>query len=267
MKPSAALAVGLWVGALAGFAVGALYFRYGPTGGTLPAVLETPAEELRRLKQENARLAAEAQRLKETVAGLQQELAAESPPAPLESLPPSPRRIPFRRTAEPPGGETAAPSVAAESLRRLEQQALENQEEALNELATLASADGAAALMRVWKSGRLTLTNQIRAARLLGAVIELNRTAGEWLEALAATDTRPDARLVTAAAQGIANPAPLADSESFRMRIDYEGRLRCLDWLSEQINDPQLDEALNRAREELLAHWAEAEPTPPQPSR
>ena len=79
MKPVAAFAVGLWTGALVMTAVGLLYFRLwaGALGKPAVPAQDQAESQMAGLKQESARLAAEAQRLRETVVDLRNRPAAE----------------------------------------------------------------------------------------------------------------------------------------------------------------------------------------------
>ena len=80
MKPAAAFSIGLWAGAAVVAAVGLFYLqgsqrpRSGSTSVT-DSELATKADEVRSLEQENARLNAEVQRLKETASELKSNLA------------------------------------------------------------------------------------------------------------------------------------------------------------------------------------------------
>src|SRR5258706_9752748 len=72
MKPSAALAAGLWIGAAAGLLIGAVYFRSvlnrGSESAQSDADLNTQAAKIKALQSERARLDAEMKRLRQTVA-------------------------------------------------------------------------------------------------------------------------------------------------------------------------------------------------------
>jgi len=95
MKPAAAFSIGLWTGAAVIAAIGLFYVQGSQRArsGTTSAAdseLAATAEEIRSLEQENARLNAEVQRLKETASALKSNLAEI---VTLENT----RRIPFAR--------------------------------------------------------------------------------------------------------------------------------------------------------------------------
>jgi len=206
MKPSAAFALGLWTGAVV---VAALWLHHGSgadswrpqTPANLTTQISDQADQIRELQQENARCVAEAERLKQTAAELTSNLAALAEP------PATVRRIPFQRP--PAAGDSAdwiEQAVAAgdkDAWTRLEQAALQNDERALDALARAADRDSGAALTRAWNSGHLTLVSKVKAARYLGATLEVNPQAETVLRALF-EDASADMRLLFAAVDGIA---------------------------------------------------------------
>ena len=146
MKPAAAFSIGLWTGAAVIAAVGLFYFqgsqhaRSGVSSATNSDV-STESDQIHLLQQENARLNAEIQRLKETASILKSNLET-------RVVIESPRRIPFiRETNE---AASASPEVASESwieqvvaaadttaLPQLEKLALRNNRRALEAIALL----------------------------------------------------------------------------------------------------------------------------------
>ena len=217
MKPAAAFAVGLWTGALVMTAVGLVYYRIGasPTiKAVLPAV-DQWADELAAAKQENARITAEAQRLRETVAELRSRQAAE----PI-------RRLPFRRAPVEPWILETIRNPDAQSLSKLEQAALQNNPDALDAVAVLADRDKAETLTRIFSSPTLTDAVKQRAAQLLGATVELNPHAEELLLALAGSAPTWAVWMVTGMETpgfitrlGITPPTPFTPDFALRLKI------------------------------------------------
>lgn len=249
MKPAAAFAVGLWTGALVMTAVGLVYYRLGagtPGKLVLPAA-DQFADELAAVKQDNARIAAEAQRLRETVAELRSRPAAEAV-----------RRIPFRRGPVAPDIEPwileTTRNPDAQSLPKLEQAALQNNLDALDAVAVLADRDKAETLMRICVAPALNEVGKQRAAQLLGATVELNPRAEEFL--LAQAGTAP-AWLIWAAA-GLETPGfatRLARGTGITppplFKPDYGLRLRMLTNLRAAVTDENLAARLDQARAKI----------------
>jgi hypothetical protein len=278
MKPAAAFSVGLWTGAAVVAAVGLFYMQGVArvrSGGSLAADSELAAksEQVRVLEQENARLAAELQRVRETASTLKKDLDVRATAEPL-------RRIPFRRLTEAvptAPTETAAEdwieqvvaSVDVTAIPQLEEAALKNNRRALEALALLADQDQAAALTRVWRSNSLTLPNLVEATRYLAATMEVNPNAEQLLAGLAA-DPSADARVLYAALEGLANPSfsvslgrrlPVAAPPHFKP--DYQERLALLDSLRAAVADENFRARSDQAKLELQRHWADSSPTVP----
>jgi len=275
MKPAAAFSVGLWTGAAVVAAVGVFYVQgtSHTRNSILPGTNSEPTaetEQIRVLEQENARLSAELQRLRETASTLKSNLDVQTTVEP-------PRRIPFMRVPTP---TNAAPPEAAsdewivqavadsdlEALPQLEEAALKNNHRALEALALLADQDQAAALTRVWRSESLTLTNAMDATRYLAATMEVNPLTEQLLRGLAA-DPTTDARLLYSAVDGLANPSfPVSFGHEASIpapphfRPDYPARLRLLDGLRAAITDENFRVHADQARMELQTHWAESNP-------
>ncbi len=214
MKPAAAFSIGLWTGAAVIAAIGLFYVQGSErarSGACRSANSDVSAESepFRLLQQENARLNAEIQRLKETASILKSDLEARTAAE-------VPRRIPFRREAAE--AAPAAPEVASENwmeqvvaagdasaLPQLEKLALRNNRRALEAVALLADQDQAGTLTRVWRSGELTVPNLVEATRYLAATLEVNPDAEQILRGLAA-DPNTDPRVLNAVVDGLANP-------------------------------------------------------------
>jgi hypothetical protein len=271
MKPVAAFAVGLWTGAIVAAAVAVFHFQAWvrvtrEISPEMAAGLEAKSEVIRLLRQDQARLAAEAQRLRETVAELKnqmEEQAAEEVAAPAAPA----------RTAEPVASpamvdawlEEAVAGSQVMYLPRMEVLALQNHDVALEALALLSSLDNGETLNRVWASDRLDLPRRMRAARFLGATLELNPYAAGLLEQLFASPTA-DQRVLYAALEGIRNPSfPISFGRRQpvepppRFQPDYSLRARLVDTLRIELRG-ELREAMDRAHEELLDRWAQATP-------
>jgi hypothetical protein len=269
MKPSAAFALGLWTGAVV---VAALWLHFFSSGDRLHAQLTPEAttqlsdqtDRIQELEQENARLVAEAERLKQTVAELTGNLAAGA------DTYPAVRRIPFQR----PPGTVEAGSLTDEvvtngdrdALAQLEQAALQNDEGALEALARAADRDSGAALTRVWNSGQLSFVNKVKAAHYLGATLEVNPQADGLLHALF-EDSSTDMRLLFAAVDGIAKPglsaspgAPVPLPTPLPFEPDFAVRVKLLDAVRAATTDEQLRAHVELARDELMSRWAEVEP-------
>jgi hypothetical protein len=275
MKPAAAFSVGLWAGAAVVAAVGLFYVQGIDRGRSLMSPtansdLIAKSEQIRLLEQENARLSAELQRLRETASMLKSNLE-------VKTTVPQPRRVPFMRVppaaevapAEPAPDDWIEQAVAAsdiEALPQLEEAAQKNNHRALEALALLADQDQAAALTRVWRSESLTPSNQADATRYLAATLEVNPLAEQLLRALA-TDPDTDMRVLSMALDGLANPAfPISFGRETSVpapphfKPDYSARLRVLDSLRAAVTDESFRVHADQARTELQTHWAEANP-------
>ncbi|MGD1019247.1 MAG: hypothetical protein ABSA12_07995 [Verrucomicrobiia bacterium] len=283
MKPAAAFSIGLWTGAAVIAAVGLFTVQqFGrPHGGAASATdsnLVAASEQVQLLEQDNARLNAEVQRLKETAAALKNDLeerAAEEKAA-LETR----RRVPFRLQSPepenpPPSGtssnwmEQAVAAADAGALPDLEKAALRNNHRALEAIALLADRDQSATLTRVWRSGALTLPNLVDATRYLAATMEVNPDGEQLVRGLAA-DPTIDSRLLYAAVDGVANPGfsvglgrdmPVPAPPHFKP--DYAVRMRLLESLRSSVTDDGLRAYIDQAKSELQAHWAETNPASP----
>src|SRR5271169_2879291 len=143
MKPAAAFSIGLWAGAAVIAAVGLFYAQNSQrsrsgAASTVDSELAAKAEEVRTLEQENARLNAEVQRLKETASALKSNLAE-------RAVPDDTRRVPFAPPTAvepvPPPAESenwidqAVASADVTALPQLEKFALRNNRRALEAVA------------------------------------------------------------------------------------------------------------------------------------
>lgn len=277
MKPAAAFSIGLWTGAAVIAAVGLFYVqsseraRSGATSA-VDSELAARAEEIRSLEQENARLNAEVQRLKETASTLKSNLAVR---VTMES----PRRIPFARPSAPETViadaasdnwiEQAVAGADATALPQLEKLALRNNRHALEAVALLADRDQAATLTRVWRSGLLSLPGLVDATRYLAATIEINPDADQLLRGLAA-DPNADPRVLYAAVDGLANPSfPVSFERDAAVpapphfKPDFAGRIRMLESLRPSFTDADLRAYVDQAKTEVQSRWAESNPTAP----
>jgi len=277
MKPAAAFSIGLWTGAAVIAAVGVFYLQQSSRthSGLVSATdsqLAAATEKAQLLEQDNARLNAEVQSLRETAEVLKSNMEEK---AVLES---TPRRIPFRMPtpqAETPSGtprnwmEQAVATGDISLLPELEKAARANNHRALEAIALLADRDQSAALTRVWRSGTLTPPNQADATRYLAATMEVNPDAEQLLRALVA-DPTTDVHLLYAAVDGFADPAfrvslgrdiPLQAPPHFRP--DYAARMRMLEIFRSSSTDENLRAYIDQAKTDLQARWAEANPTAP----
>jgi hypothetical protein len=278
MKPAAAFSIGLWTGAAVIAAIGLFYVQGSqrPRNGVSSSTnsdLSAESDQIRLLQQENARLNAEIQRLKETAAVLKSNLE-------MQAVVEAPRRIPYLSGANetPP----APPEVASErwmeqvvaaadttALPKLEKLALQNNRRALEAVALLADQDQAGTLTRVWRSGLLTLPNLVETTRYLAATMEVNPDAEQLLRGLAA-DPNADARVLEAAVDGLANPnfpvtlgrvAPVPAPPHFKP--DYPRRIRVLDGLRSAFVDDGVRVYADQAKAEMQARLTESNPVTP----
>jgi hypothetical protein len=277
MKPAAAFSIGLWTGAAVIAAVGLFYVqgseraRTGVTSA-VDSELAAKADEIRSLEQDNARLNAEVQRLKETTSTLKSNLA-------VRVTVEAPRRIPFARAPAPETViadaatenwvEQAVAGADATALPQLEKLALRNNRHALEAVALLADRDQGATLTRVWRSGSLSLPSLVDATRYLAATMEINPDAEQLLRGLAA-DPNADPRVLYAAMDGVANPNfPVSFERDAAVpapphfKPDFAGRIRMLESLRSSFTDPDLRAYVDQAKAELQTRWAESNPTAP----
>ena len=278
MKPAAAFSIGLWTGAAVIAAIGLFYVQGSERArsGTTSAAdseLATKAEEIRSLEQENARLNAEVQRLKETASALKSNLAEI---VTLENT----RRIPFAppSTDVEPIPADAAPenwidravaTADGTALPQLEKLALRDNRRALEAVALLADRDQAATLTRVWRSGSLTMPRLVDATRFLAATMEINPDAEQLLRGLAA-DPNADARVLYAVVDGLANPnfpVSFEPGAAFpvppHFKPDFAARIRMLESLRLSFTDADLRGYVDQVRAELQTRGAESNPTAP----
>ena len=175
MKSSVAFAVGLWTGGLVVGVVWAVHYRLDQSVMIEPSLTSVTAAdaptdpEYRELRQANAYLAAERERLSEALNQVtEKETLAERRAA---------RR--HRRLSDgeiEPDPETIA-VLEAGDLRDLTRLALANDAAAL-EAITQAAQNGQLALLRVWQSGRLNETNYLAITGYVHAL--LDQLAAEW---------------------------------------------------------------------------------------
>jgi len=271
VKPAAAFAAGLWIGAVVVVAIGAFNLRVweGVRQEGQPRTAAEPTakdDEIQRLRQEQARLTAEAQRLRETVAELKSNLDVRAELA----SPREARLVPFLRPSTDESTDAwiagAVASGDTQSLPRLEELANQNNEAALEALASMADRDGGAALTRVWNSASLSFANKVKATLYLGTTLEANPHAAELLQSLFNSPTT-DLRLLYAAVDGIANPRvgttlnPAPGRSSLpQLQAAFDTRVQLLDIWMASITDQQLRDHVEQARNELLTRWAQAEP-------
>jgi hypothetical protein len=268
MKPAAAFAVGLWAGAAVMAGVGGFYFSYFSRHRSDAPPRTDALWESRyvTLQQEQVKAAAEAQRLRQTVAELRAQLAATPPPPAVPAAPEEVRHSRQLRLRAPEGAagidRWIIESVLAgdpQALPKLEQAAAANPD-ALDALALLAPQDNAEALTRVWASNALDEASRARATLLLAATLEVNALGDELLLAIA---TNP--ALVEAALAGLGTPnfaTRLARGTGIRpppvAKPDYLARLRIVDALRTGIADEGLAAVADRVRERLADHATEA---------
>jgi hypothetical protein len=277
MKPAAAFSVGLWTGAAVVAAVGLFYLQGAASMRSNPSPtdnseLAVRSEKIRMLEQENARLSAELQRIRQTASTLKQDLDH-------QAAVDQPRRIPYRQlpavaaAAAPAESEDwieqAVASENATAIPQLEEAALKNDPRALEALALLADQDDAAGLTRVWRSNSLTPSNLAAATRYLAATIELNPIGEQLLRGLPA-DQSLDGRMLYAAVDGLSNPGfpvTLEHASSVipppHFKPDYALRLRMLDFLRTAVADENFRASVDQAKAELQTRWMESIPATP----
>lgn len=270
MKPAAAFAVGLWTGALVMAGVGVFYLRtlhHDPAGDS-PEVRQQLEARIQTLQQDQARAAAEAQRLRQTITELRAAFAAQPPPAPPAVDPArSSRTTRWREPGSAPGVENwiveAVLAADAAALPKLEQAAAQNDLYALDALALLADRDDAAALTRAWAAPTANAATKERATMLLAATLELNPHGEELLTALTRA-AGENAGLISAAGTGLA--APNFSSRLLRgtgvlapplFKPDYVMRARVADTLRAAAPDEQVAAVLDRVREKIAARASE----------
>src|SRR5437867_1471902 len=172
MKPAAAFAAGLWVGAVAAAAIGMFYLRVWELGRRegSPQGREMLESRIQGLQQEQSRAQAEAARLRQTIVELQHRL---------DVMAAVDERRQWRAARQEAAAtrETNAPSWIAQAvergdagaLPRLEQAAVRNDVSALEAIALLSDKDNGETLTSVWNSNALQPATRQRAARLLAA--------------------------------------------------------------------------------------------------
>ncbi len=259
MKPVAAFAAGLWVGAVAAVAIGVFYLRVWElrSGPASPALGETLQSRVQTLQQDQVRSQTEVTRFKQTIAELQSRL---------DALP----VVEARRQSRLNRQQLASSELPVEpwivdavvrgdttALPRLEQAALQNNLPALDAVALLADRDNGEALTRVWNSSALNAATRQRAALLLAATVESSLPAEELLLALFSTES-PEPRVREAALAGILNPefsTPLQRSDGFpappHVRPDYSRRLLMVEMWHASVIDPQLQKVIDRVHAKL----------------
>jgi hypothetical protein len=234
--------------------------------------LAATTEEIRSLEQENARLNAEVQRLKETASALKSNLAEK---VTLENsripfAPPPTAVEPIVTDAGPENSiDRAVATADAAALPQLEKLALRNNRRALEAVALLADRDQAATLTRVWRSGLLTMPRLVDATRFLAATMEINPDAEQLLRGLAA-DPSADARVLYAAVDGLANPSfPVSFEHDAAVpgpphfKPDFAARIRMLESLRLSFTDADLRSYVDQVRAELQTRGAESNPMAP----
>lgn len=272
MKATLAFTVGLWVGALATTAAGFFYIQSWnrPSVSAVPLPQEQSEVRLQLAQQREARATAEAERLRQTVAELENRLSAQDGPLPPRAGNPSlrpVRRVPFATSNR--GAEPAAWIVQSvlsrnpQVLPRLERAAVQNDVNALDAIALLADLDDAETLSRVWASSVLNAANRSRAAQLLAATAELNPHASDQLLAVTANGTSDDSLLMAKLA-GLESPdftTQLSNNPGIapppHFRPDYGLRLRILDDLRDVLTDRALMTAIDQTRERLIQRASE----------
>jgi len=274
MKSSAAFALGLWTGAAVVAAVGAFYWRvWRPMPVTpvprMEAEWQAKDEEIRRLRQEQARWSAEEQRLRQTNTELKNNLVARAASRSEERA----RRIPFRRTSATAPESWILDAVAnadTNALEKLVAAATQDDPFALEAIALLADRDGAATLPMFVDIFALAPDTRIKEAQFIAATVETSPHAEEWVRALfnrGSTDTH----VLSAAITGLGWPAFPSVLAAQDLRIkppphfqpDYALRLRLLGALPARVEDEQLRTLVGRVREELQSHLPAS--TAPQP--
>lgn len=262
MKPAAAFAVGLWTGALVMAGVGGVYWRVRDGGRVepVPPALET---RLQLLQQEQAKAAAEAQRLRQTVAELRTTVPI--PPATVRAS----RSLRVRENGGVPGIDAwiidSVQVADTAALARLEQAATENNLPALDALALLADRDHAEALTRVWATPGLKAATKERATLLLAATVETNPRGAELLQSLAG-----NAALVTAAVTGLGTPdftSRLVRTPGIKppphFKPDYALRLRIAENLRQVVTDETVGSSLEQLQSNLRQRTAGVETPAP----
>lgn len=278
MKPAAAFSIGLWTGAAVIAAVGLFYVQNsdrarGSASSSADSRLAAETEQIRLLEQENARLNAEVQRLKETASTLKSNLAQRAVEEPHRRLPFVRRPAASENPSPEPGTDNwiaqAVAGADAGALPELERLAERNDRRALEAVALLADQDQAAALTRVWRSGSLTPLRLVDATRYLAATMEVNPDAGQLLRALAA-DPNADPRLLEAAVDGLANPnfpvsflRDVAVSPPPHFKPDYTERMRMLEALRSSVTNEDVRAYIDQAKGELQTRWSESNPAAP----
>ncbi|MEI6083360.1 MAG: hypothetical protein WCS70_03570 [Verrucomicrobiota bacterium] len=250
MKPAAAFATGLWTGALVMAAVGVVYLRILDRGRAdiAPQSQEQLETRVQLLQQEQAKAAAEAQRLRQTVAELR--TAPVISPEPVRASRPA-------RYRDGGGADSwivdSVLTADSDAVANLEQAAQQNNLYALDGLALLAEHDSGAALTRVWSSSALTASTKGRATMLLAATVETNPHGAELIEGLTG-----NAALVEAAVVGLGAPdfstrlvRGTAITPPPHFKPDYALRLRIVENLRQAVTDEALASVIDRIQSNL----------------
>jgi hypothetical protein len=270
MKAALAFTVGLWTGALAMTAVGLYYLEGFDRAHIAPPPLAQDQMEVRLQlsQQREARAAAEAERLRQTVAELQGQLTAQAgqfPPGIPNQSPRATRRIPFWPGAGPEVPAwivQSALSADPQSLPKLEQAATQNDLYAMDAVALLADRDNAESLTRIWSAAGLNDASRRHATMLLAATAEVNPQAINLLQSLT-ENGMADEQLLEAGLRGLetpnfntrltANPGIVPPPH---FKTDYGLRLRILDNLREAVTDELLSATIDKVRERLVQQAA-----------
>lgn len=260
-----AFATGLWTGAIVTAVVGVFYLRvwelgHGQSGASDRERLEV---RIQLLQQQLSRATVEEQRLKQTIAELQNRLAVREAIEARRQSRPGHEREPLARPAE--GDRWIADAVRkgdAQALPQLEQAAVGGSGLALDALALLASQDNGAALARVWSATGLSDAARQRATFLLAATVELSPQAEEILQSLFIAP-EPPRRLCEEALAGIVMPnfktKLLRDGEipaALSFKPEYALRLTLVEGWRAPVTDAQLLAAIERVHSRLVEQAA-----------
>ncbi|NQU12269.1 hypothetical protein HQ590_15850 [bacterium] len=255
MRPSVSFAAGLWLGGLVVLAGGALLYRAGAihrreAASVTTTPLDSSAAELDRLHQENARLTAEAQRWRQTVSELKDQLDGPAAFRPRRRTPASRTGVGLPGSAQDTDREGQAGPVRP-MIEQLTARALNGDRRALERLVVLADRGGAPALVRLWNSGSLPAIALPTAARCLGSIIELSPGAAEALRVLF-TEPQTDEALVRTALDGIVTPVASAEPGDTPARgLNALGRLEFLEQTVESAGSEPVRELLEVAIDHL----------------
>lgn len=266
MKPAAAFAVGLWTGAAVMAGVGLFYLQLTHRHrADVPAASEALWESrFQALQQDHVKLAAETQRLRQTVAELRAQLPVASAPPP--STPAETARLARQLRVRPAPDAEVEPWILAavqaadpQALARLEQAAAADPA-ALDALALLAPLDNAEALTRVWLLPGLDPNVRQRATLLLAAVIETHPQPEEWIQSLAGNLPLQEAALAgLSTTHSISRLARQSGARALpALKPDHALRLRLVEMLRAGLTDESLAAQAERVRERLLQQSGES---------